>query len=144
MLGKSREVSGTIERVGIMKQPTVQEEADRLLHLFHKETVTYRGIPVVTSSHLTETITITRVYPTSFTLVERFFLWVESLCERSEIYYYWRKIPRTVTVTKPMEKVILMGGKFYCHPMVLETLQQRYPKLLKYRAECQVQMQVDL
>lgn len=70
MLGESREVSRAVER-----NRTVSGKGPTL----------YRGIPVVTSSYLTETVTTVR---TSFSLVERFFLWVECLCERAEVYYY--------------------------------------------------------
>jgi hypothetical protein len=75
-----------------------------------------QGIPVVESPYLVTTRT--RV----LSRWEKFRVWVESLADRAEIYYHYPRVARTVT--EPSNKIVLMGGVFYCHPVMSQRLRE--------------------
>lgn len=77
----------------------------------------YGSIPLVISPYLTESVP-----RSNFSLSERFRMWVESLADRAEVYYHYKRVERVEV--KPLSKVILMNGKYYCHPLMATKIRQ--------------------
>ena len=74
------------------------------------------SMPIVESPHLVTTRT--RV----LSRWEKFRVRVESLADRAEVYYHYPRVARTVT--EPSNKIVLMGGVFYCHPTMAQKLRE--------------------
>lgn len=79
-------------------------------------TMNLPGISIVESPHLVTT------RPRVLSHWERFRVWVESLADRAEVYYHYPRVARTVT--EPSNKIVLMGGVFYCHPAMARKLRE--------------------
>lgn len=84
---------------------------------------TYRELKIVTNPYLVEQ------EPVELDLIDKFFLFVERLCNEADIYYYWRKVETTREV--PSKKVVVMGGTIYVHPQMLANIKTTLADLYK-------------
>lgn len=84
---------------------------------------TYRGLKIVTNPYLVEQ------EPVELDLIDKFFLFVEKLCNEADIYYCWRKVETTREV--PSKKVVVMGGAVYVHPQMLASIKATLADLYK-------------